>query len=114
MGPLVRHPATIGSASIALPPIVDEVVQTYLPLVDAALPGVVEGLYLHGSIALGDFCADRSDVDFVAVCPARPAEDAVAGLAQVHAELARERPRPYFDGVYLTAADLAGPPDACP
>jgi Domain of unknown function (DUF4111) len=93
---------------------VDEVVRTFLPMVDRAAPGLVEGLYLHGSVALGDFRVGRSDIDFVAVCADRPGDDAVTALAGVHRDLDRLHPRPYFDGVYLTKADLAAGPDGCP
>jgi hypothetical protein len=44
-----------------------QVVSRYLRIVDATLPGLVEGLYVVGSIALGDFQPAVSDVDFVAV-----------------------------------------------
>jgi predicted nucleotidyltransferase len=39
----------------------------YARLVDDQLPGRIRGLYLHGSLALGDYRPGRSDVDFVAV-----------------------------------------------
>jgi hypothetical protein len=50
-----------------LHPLARQLVAEYLGLADAHLPGVVEGLYLVGSIALDDFQA--SDVDFVASPP---------------------------------------------
>jgi hypothetical protein len=56
---------------MTLPAEVDRVVTRYLALVDAAAPGVVEGLYLVGSVALDDFHPRASDVDFIAVPTAR-------------------------------------------
>lgn len=46
---------------------VSDVVDTYLRVVDEEAPGLVEGLYLVGSVALGEFRPHTSDVDFVAV-----------------------------------------------
>ncbi|MBG0563467.1 nucleotidyltransferase domain-containing protein [Actinoplanes aureus] len=76
----------------------------YLIRADLLAPGLVEGLYLQGSIALGDYRHGVSDIDFVAVTedPADP------GLVQ---EIHRRMPRrPYFDGLYVTWDDLRADP----
>jgi hypothetical protein len=41
-------------------------VARYLALLDGVLPGSLDGLYLVGSTALGDFQPGSSDIDFVA------------------------------------------------
>ena len=82
----------------------EPVVEAYLRLVDAAAPGLVEGLYLVGSVALGDYRPGASDVDFIAVL-SRPAPLPV--LAAVHRRLPR---RPYLDGAYVTSDDLRRDP----
>ena len=46
---------------------VQQVTGLFLDLVDEAAPGLVEGLYLRGSLGFGEWYAGRSDVDFVAV-----------------------------------------------
>jgi len=97
-----------------LPAEVRNVIDTYLRLVDDAVPHLVEGLYLHGSTALGEFRPGRSDIDFVALTPRRPSELEITSLASVHSQLSRIHPRPYFDGIYPTRADLAAGPDRCP
>jgi hypothetical protein len=50
-----------------LPRQVQRLVSHYLRIVDAALPGLVEAMYVVGSAALGDFQPAVSDADFVAV-----------------------------------------------
>jgi hypothetical protein len=97
---------------VTVPRIVDEVVGAYLSLVDAEVPGLVEGLYLVGSIGLGDFRLRSSDIDYVAVTAAPPSPAGVAGLGRVHARLRGRYPRPHFDGAYVTWADRAGDPAA--
>jgi hypothetical protein len=87
-------------------PVVAELVETYLTAVDAEAPGLVEGLYLEGSVALGDFRPHTSDVDFVAVTAQPPGAAEVAALRRVHARVREHRRRPFFDGVYLTPGDL--------
>ena len=86
----------------------------HLDLVDEALPGLVEGLYLHGSLGFGEWYDGRSDVDFVAVTAERPDEATVAVLREVHDRVGETFPRPSYDGFYVTWADLAQPPAACP
>ncbi|GII05448.1 aminoglycoside adenylyltransferase domain-containing protein [Planobispora takensis] len=85
---------------------VDDLVADYLQAIDAEARGLVEGLYLEGSVALGEFRPHTSDVDFVAVTAAPPHGAALTALQRVHAHLRARRPRPFFDGVYLTWDDL--------
>ena len=47
---------------------------TYLDIADSVAPGLVEGLYVVGSYALGDWTEGTSDIDIVAVT-AEPATD---------------------------------------
>lgn len=95
---------------MTLPAEVDRVVTRYLALVDAAVPGVVEGLYLVGSVALGDFHPRASDVDFIAASSAPVNEVCRQALASVHADLAAEASRPAFDGIYVTFDELTRSP----
>ncbi|MFE2109615.1 aminoglycoside adenylyltransferase domain-containing protein [Kitasatospora sp. NPDC059463] len=91
-------------------PLVHEIADAYLALVDAAAPGLVEGLYVVGSTALGDFHPERSDLDFVAVTADPVTAGQLVALERAHARLALRHPRPVFDGPYLTWHELAGPP----
>ncbi|MEE6310785.1 nucleotidyltransferase domain-containing protein [Plantactinospora veratri] len=81
--------------------------ETYLRLADRFAPGLVEGLYLQGSIALGDYRPGVSDVDFVAVTGRVPDGDA---LRAIHADLRRRHRSPAFDGLYVGWDDLRRDP----
>ncbi|HUR06895.1 MAG TPA: aminoglycoside adenylyltransferase domain-containing protein [Nonomuraea sp.] len=83
----------------------------YLELADRHAPGLIEGLYLQGSIALGDYRPRVSDVDFVAVT-GRPPDPAV--LRTIHAELKTRGAKPHFDGLYVTWDDLLKDPGQAP
>lgn len=93
-------------------PLVEGVVGAYLQAVDAEAPGLVEGLYLTGSVALGEFRPHTSDIDFVAVTAHRPDAAALAALGRAHHRLRRRWPKPCFDGLYVTWDELAHNPAA--
>lgn len=83
---------------------------TYLEIVDDVAPGLIEGLYVVGSAALGDWRPGHSDVDIVAVT-AEPATDDDAGaLATAHALLVERQPHPDVDGPYVAWGDLVVEP----
>lgn len=76
-------------------------VQRYLQLVDEVLPALLEGLYLVGSIALDDYQAGASDVDFVAVTSQVLPGEALDAIEVVHTKLGSEYPQPEFAGFYV-------------
>ncbi|SDK73650.1 protein of unknown function [Nonomuraea jiangxiensis] len=84
-------------------PKIDAIVETYLSLADAEAPGLVEGLYLEGSAALGDYRPATSDIDFVAVTAAAPP---VEVLERIHDRLGAHP----LEGFYLTWDDLRRDP----
>jgi hypothetical protein len=90
------------------------VCENYLDLVDEAAPGLVEGLYLRGSLGFGEWYAGRSDIDFVAVTAARPDARQVEVLRAVHERLGDLFPAPAYDGFYATWDDLAKSAYQCP
>jgi hypothetical protein len=88
---------------------VEDVVDAYLEAVDDEAPGLVEGLYLTGSTALGEYRPNTSDIDFLAVTSTRPTV-AVAAIGRAHRRLRNRFPRPFFDGRYVTWDELARDP----
>ncbi len=67
---------------------------------------LIKGVYLYGSIALGSFEKERSDIDFVVVFNRPIQEDEVKTLENIHENL---RQHPYgnrFDGVYIKEENL--------
>ncbi|HSE10551.1 MAG TPA: aminoglycoside adenylyltransferase domain-containing protein [Nocardioidaceae bacterium] len=93
---------------------VQQVTGLFLALVDEARPGLVEGLYLHGSLGFGEWYDGRSDIDYVAVLGERPDTATVNCLREIHDEVATTFQRPPFDGFHLTWEDLMRPPSHCP
>jgi hypothetical protein len=97
-----------------LPPEVAQVTERFLASIDRKSPGLVQGLYLHGSLGFGEYFAGSSDVDFVVILSARPGDADLDALAAAHAETRDAQPRPDFDGIHLIRSDLASPPAECP
>jgi hypothetical protein len=60
---------------------------TYLDLVDTALPGFVENLYVVGSTALGAWQPSHSDVDTMIVVSEPITADHLSALRVVHEAL---------------------------
>ena len=89
---------------ISLPPAIVPRVDGYLDAVDDAVPGLVTGLYVTGSIALDDYQPAISDIDAVAVCSGRPDAGQCEALARLHTA------GPKVDVLYATADDLATDP----
>jgi hypothetical protein len=84
---------------------VSDAVRDYLRGVDRATPGLVEAVYITGSVALGDYRPPISDVDLVAVFGNRPTDDELVPLVEFH------RPsRPSVDVLYATREDLLSDP----
>jgi hypothetical protein len=97
-----------------LPQLARLVAAAYLEAVDAVAPGLVEGLYLTGSVALRDFRPSASDVDFVAVTRAPLGVAQLQALDRAHARVRARFPRPAFEGIYVTWAELGRDPLSAP
>ena len=92
-----------------LPEDVYNATREHLRALDAAAPGLVSGLYLTGSVTLGDYQPGRSDIDFMAFTTRKPTDpDVVALLAEVHANL---KSAVDYDGNYVELAALPDVPD---
>ncbi len=79
-----------------------------LARVQAALPTKVAGFYLFGSLSLGDFDPESSDVDFLIVTTGELSEKELALLKAMHAGIA-DSGLPYarrLEGSYIPLAAL--------
>jgi hypothetical protein len=81
-------------------------IDRYLDAADRAVPGLVVGLYVVGSLALGDYRPERSDIDVVAIVASEPNGAQRSLLAEIHRVVATR-----VDGPYLTADALRRKPD---
>lgn len=83
-------------------------------LLEEHLPGVVHGVYLVGSVALGDLRPGRSDLDTVTVVERELGPADGPSLTAVHAALAPARVGIAYDTTCVPVGWLAGPPPGLP
>ncbi|MEF2277268.1 aminoglycoside adenylyltransferase domain-containing protein [Deinococcus sp. YIM 134068] len=95
-------------AEHALTPEIRAMLDALLPGVRAALGGDLLGVYLRGSLALGDFDPETSDVDYLAVTVRPVSEAQFAALARLHDRLAAlpGRYAHHLEGSYINRAAL--------
>lgn len=92
----------------SLPPDAQSALDEYLANLDEALPGLYRGIYLTGSLALGDWQPGRSDLDILVVTNRQLTDADLDALAAVHAETPYE---PYRDARYIPHDALGLRPD---
>lgn len=90
------------------PAVVDELVAAYLEAVDGEVGGLVEGFYLVGSAAPGDFRPHRSDIDFVLADQAGsgPVSAVAAGATEYLRLPGRQQRRPLYRTPLARRRDL--------
>ncbi len=96
--------------AVLLPGPVAEALTAWIDAHDEAAPGVIEGLYAVGSVALDDW-TPHSDIDVVAVV-ADPSDPDLAGDLAAAQVLVRDRVSIAVDGPYVAWGDLVVPPMA--
>src|SRR5262245_17627808 len=87
-----------------LPHKVTEILNIFLAGVQQALKDNLVGVYLRGSLALGDFNPETSDLDLLAVTEQPVDEAEFAALASLHARIAT-LPNPYANELAITYMD---------
>lgn len=97
-----------------IPPTVQPILDEYISLVNNALPGLLAGLYLHGSIALDAFTPGLSDIDAITLTSCRCTPADIAALQSIHQALAQRYPAPQWEGSYLQWQDLGGSEESRP
>lgn len=100
--------------SSEIPHDVQRVLNVYVSLVNQARPGLLEGLYLHGSVALGAFNPRLSDIDVIVITSRRCTPSDIDALDSVHHTLAQRYPHPQLEGSYLQWQDLGRFEDTMP
>jgi hypothetical protein len=89
-----------------LPASAARVAEEHLHRLDAVAPGLVTGMHVVGSAALGDYHDGVSDLDVVAELSRAAGPDELAALAEAHAGPGFE-----VQATYVRAGELAGPVD---
>jgi hypothetical protein len=67
---------------------VNAVIDHFRAHIEAILGGQFVGMYLYGSLALGDFDPQESDIDFIVVTDGEIVEERFAALREMHEQMA--------------------------
>src|SRR5215212_1686527 len=100
--------------SATIPESVQQVLNEYIALVHQALPGLLTGVYLHGSVALNAFNPGLSDVDFISITSRRCTATDVDALRTLHHTLIQRYPQAHLEGCYLLPEDVGRFEEAMP
>lgn len=97
---------------MCIPPDIQPLLDEYVLHMEQRLPDLMSAFYLHGSIALGAFDPQQSDIDFVTVInrPCTPRD--TNALTDIHHRLRQKYPQWKMDGCYLQWDDLHKAPHA--
>lgn len=88
-----------------IPTIVNQLIKNYTELLHEELPDTIEGIYLHGSIALNAF-DNSSDVDFLTITKRPLIQEDIQALKQIHQIIAKKYEKPEMDGMYLQQSEI--------
>jgi len=89
-----------------IPKAVQPTLERYISSVEQQLPGLIQGFYIVGSIALDGFNERFSDIDFVALLSHTASDAELESLAAIHKGIEKEFPRWKLSGGYLQITDL--------
>ncbi len=90
---------------MTIPTVIKPIINDYVGQMQQYLPDLMNGFYLHGSIALGAFEPHYSDVDFLTIISRRCTPNDTTTLADIHQQLAHDYPHLQMDGCYLQHDD---------
>ncbi|WP_028544060.1 aminoglycoside adenylyltransferase domain-containing protein [Paenibacillus taiwanensis] len=85
---------------------IQDILKLYMELIDEVQPGLLEGLYIYGSVAMGDYSLQLSDIDFIAITRQRMGNEHILAVEEVHRKVRRAYKKPNLNGIYITWAEL--------
>ncbi|MGV2939204.1 aminoglycoside adenylyltransferase domain-containing protein [Mesobacillus sp. LC4] len=91
---------------MVIPEVVDKVIKDYINLLNEHLPGTLEGLYIHGSIALDAYVEGSSDIDFITLTNRRLTVQDTEALSHIHRTIENKYNKLEMDGVYALREDM--------
>ncbi|RJS50134.1 aminoglycoside adenylyltransferase domain-containing protein [Bacillus sp. PK3_68] len=89
-----------------VPTPVQNILNEYISLFHERIPNTLEGLYLHGSIALNAYIHGSSDIDFIAIVNRQLTEAEIKILSNTHRSLTNKYKKTGMDGCYLLWEDI--------
>jgi hypothetical protein len=89
-----------------IPDKVKEIIDEHIKMIEVYLPDFLEAYYIYGSVSLGTFDYNKSDIDFIAVIKRKPTETEISILKKVHGDIHKKFRKTILDGMYLLKEDV--------
>lgn len=90
-----------------IPSILNPLLENYLEMLTSQITNnIVLGVYLYGSISLGEFNAEKSDIDFVVVLRRKLNEEEIKNLKDIHFQLNSIPFGKRMDSMYITVDNI--------
>jgi hypothetical protein len=89
-----------------IPKPVQPILESYVSSANAALPDLIQSVYIVGSIALGEFNERFSDLDFITVLNHKISQVEFEKLRDIHKAMTKIHPSWKMSGGYLQVSDL--------
>lgn len=95
-----------------IPTSVRPILNDYIVIFNETFPNMLEGFYLHGSIALDAYCQGMSDIDFMAIVNRPFTEEELMVLTNIHLALHNQSKTIVMDGSYIVREEIGKKPTA--
>ena len=90
-----------------LPVSVASFMQNYVHVLNTKLPSnLIEGIYIYGSITLGAFNEEKSDIDFIVLLKRSLTRLELETIQGVHSQMSESKIGKRMDGVYVQVSTL--------
>lgn len=81
---------------------INRILDYYVSEISNILPTLIEGVYVTGSIPLGDYYSRKSDIDLITILKCIPGKDIINKLGSIHRSIEKTYSHPKLNGYYLT------------
>ncbi len=89
-----------------IPEKVKEIVDEHIKMIESILPNFLEAYYIYGSVSLGAFDYNKSDIDFIVVVKRKAIETDIIILKKIHSDMQKKFRNTILDGMYLLKDDV--------
>ncbi|MHB1154386.1 MAG: aminoglycoside adenylyltransferase domain-containing protein [Eubacteriales bacterium] len=84
-----------------------KIINEHINMIETRLPDFLASYYIYGSVSLGAFDYEKSDIDFIAVIKRKATETDIKILKNIHSNMHRKFRKTILDGMYLLDDDVA-------
>ena len=96
---------------MSIPASIQPALDEFVARLQAIFGDSLIGVYLTGSLALGAYYVDKSDIDCTVLLTDAPDEERQQALREIHRELQRQYPKARLEVQYITPDELGKSPD---